>query len=88
MKLKLKDPGSAITHGIAFLLAAFGAAPLLIRSSEWCSFFCGSGEGSWRNSPLSTSIDVVTRKNLTKIADNVDHYNNVIQITVGYKFTL
>ena len=35
MKLKLKDPGSAITHGIAFLLAAFGAAPLLIRSSEW-----------------------------------------------------
>ena len=25
---------------------------------------------------------------VTKIADNVDHYNNVIQITVGYKFTL
>ena len=35
MKYKLKDPGSAITHGIAFLLAAVGAAPLLIRSSEW-----------------------------------------------------
>ena len=35
MKFKLKDPGSAITHGIAFLLAAVGAAPLLIRSSEW-----------------------------------------------------
>ena len=33
MKLKLKDPGSAITHGIAFLLAAAGAAPLLIRTS-------------------------------------------------------
>ena len=33
MKFKLKDPGSAITHGIAFLLAAVGAAPLLIRSS-------------------------------------------------------
>ena len=31
----IKDPGSAITHGIAFLLAAVGAAPLLIRSSEW-----------------------------------------------------
>ena len=26
MKFKLKDPGSAITHGIAFLLAAVGAA--------------------------------------------------------------
>lgn len=25
---------------------------------------------------------------VTKIADNVDDYNNVIQITVGYKFTL
>lgn len=35
MKFKLKDPGSAITHGIAFLLAAVGAAPLLIRSSVW-----------------------------------------------------
>lgn len=35
MKFKLKDPGSAITHGIAFLLAAAGAAPLLIRSSVW-----------------------------------------------------
>ena len=35
MKFKLKDPGSAITHRIAFLLAAVGAAPLLIRSSEW-----------------------------------------------------
>lgn len=33
MKHKLKDPGSAITHGIAFLLAAAGAAPLLIRTS-------------------------------------------------------
>ena len=25
---------------------------------------------------------------VTKLADNYDHYNNVIQITVGYKFTL
>ena len=25
---------------------------------------------------------------VTKIADNVDNYNNVIQITVGYKFAL
>ena len=25
---------------------------------------------------------------VTKVADNYDHYNNVIQITVGYKFTL
>ena len=40
MKFKLKDPGSAITHGIAFLLAAVGAAPLLIRSSY---SYCGTG---------------------------------------------
>ena len=25
---------------------------------------------------------------VTKLADNYDHYNNVIQITVGYKFSL
>ena len=31
MKFKLKDPGSAITHGIAFLLAAVGAATPFLR---------------------------------------------------------
>ena len=30
MKFKLKDPGSAITHGIDLLLAAVGAVPLII----------------------------------------------------------
>ena len=34
MKLKLKDPGSAITHGIAALLAIVAAAPLLIRAAR------------------------------------------------------
>ncbi|MDC7287230.1 hemolysin III family protein [Blautia schinkii] len=34
MKLKLKDPGSAITHGIAMLLAAVGAAPLIIKAAR------------------------------------------------------
>lgn len=34
MKLKLKDPGSAITHGIAMLLAAAGAAPLIIKAAR------------------------------------------------------
>lgn len=34
MKFKIKDPGSAITHFIAFLLAALGAAPLLIRAAR------------------------------------------------------
>lgn len=32
MNLKLKDPGSAITHGIALILAIIGAAPLLLRT--------------------------------------------------------
>ena len=34
MKLKLKDPWSAITHGIALLLAAVGATPLLLKASH------------------------------------------------------
>lgn len=34
MKLKLKDPGSAITHGIAMLLAIVGATPLLIKAAR------------------------------------------------------
>lgn len=34
MKFKLKDPGSAITHGIALLLAAVGAVPLIINAAR------------------------------------------------------
>lgn len=34
MKLKLKDPGSAITHGIAMLMAIIGAAPLMIKAAR------------------------------------------------------
>ena len=34
MKLKLKDPGSAITHGIAMLLAIVGAAPLIVKAAR------------------------------------------------------
>lgn len=34
MKFKLKDPGSAITHGIAMLLAIAGATPLLVKTAR------------------------------------------------------
>lgn len=34
MKLKLKDPGSAITHGIAMILALFSSIPLLIKAAN------------------------------------------------------
>ena len=34
MKFKLKDPGSAITHGIALLLAVTGAIPLIIKAAH------------------------------------------------------
>lgn len=34
MKLKLKDPGSAITHGIAMLLAIAETAPLIIKAAR------------------------------------------------------
>lgn len=33
MKLKLKDPGSSITHFVGMLMALFAATPLLIRAS-------------------------------------------------------
>lgn len=33
MSLKIREPGSAITHFIAMLLALFSAAPLLVRSA-------------------------------------------------------
>ena len=33
MKLKLKDPGSSITHFIGMLMALFSATPLLLRAS-------------------------------------------------------
>lgn len=34
MKLKLKDPGSAITHGIAMVLALLSSIPLLIKAAS------------------------------------------------------
>lgn len=34
MKLKLKDPGSAITHGIAAIMATIAAVPLLTRAAQ------------------------------------------------------
>lgn len=34
MRLKLKDPGSAITHGIAALLSVVAAIPLLVKASR------------------------------------------------------
>lgn len=34
MKFKLKDPGSAITHGIGMLLAVAGATPLIVKAAR------------------------------------------------------
>ena len=34
MKIKIKDPGSALTHFIAMLLALFAAAPLLGKAAR------------------------------------------------------
>lgn len=33
-KFRIKDPGSAITHGIGFLLAAIGAAPIISKAAH------------------------------------------------------
>ena len=34
MKLKIKDPGSALTHFIAMMLALFASSPLLIKAAR------------------------------------------------------
>ena len=34
MRIKIKDPGSALTHFIAMLLALFAAAPLLGKAAR------------------------------------------------------
>lgn len=34
MKFEIKDPGSAFTHFIGMLMAAFAATPLLIRAAS------------------------------------------------------
>ena len=34
LELQIKDPGSAITHFIGMLMAAFAATPLLIRAAR------------------------------------------------------
>ena len=37
MKLSVKDPGSALTHFIAMILAVLAAAPLLLKASTGSS---------------------------------------------------
>ena len=39
MKLNVKDPGSALTHFIAMILAALAAAPLIIRAFHASGWF-------------------------------------------------
>ena len=53
-KLNLKDPWSAITHGIAMLLAIAGTAPLLLRAA--------SGENAERGEFTDEEIVVVRNK--------------------------
>ena len=54
-KLNLKDPWSAITHGIAMLLAIAGTAPLLLRAASgenaaWGSVSPEEVVTAWMNS--------------------------------------
>ena len=37
----IKDPGSAITHGIALILAVVGTLPLLLKAARACG--CDGG---------------------------------------------
>ena len=43
MKFEIKDPGSAITHFIGMLMAAFAATPLLIRAARQPDMIVASG---------------------------------------------
>ena len=35
MEIKLRDPASALTHFVAFIMTAVGIAPLLIRANSY-----------------------------------------------------
>ena len=90
MKLKLKDPGSAITHFIAMILVLLGAAPMLIKAAREpdtlhliaLSIFLLSMVLLYMASTIYHSLDI--NENVNRRLRKIDHMMIFILIAGSY----
>ena len=90
MKLKLKDPGSAITHFIAIILVLIGAVPLLLKASKQTdklylialSIFIVSMLMLYTASTVNHSLDI--NEDVNRRLRKVDHMMIFILIAGSY----
>lgn len=90
MKIRLKEPGSAITHFIGMLMAVFAATPLLLKATQapdWVNFlslsvFIISMILLYGASTAYHSFDLSPR--LNKILKKMDHMMIFILIAGSY----
>jgi len=90
MRLKIKDPGSAITHFIGWLMAVFAAVPLLIRATHnpdtihliSLAIFIVSMILLYGASTIYHTLDISERVN--KILRKIDHMMIFILIAGTY----
>ena len=89
MKFKLKDPGSAITHFIAMILAILATAPLLISAADAgglqiaaLAVFTGSMILLYGASTLYHTLDISPKVN--RILKKIDHMMIFILIAGTY----
>lgn len=90
MKFKLKDPGSAITHFIAMILAILATAPLLIKAASDAgglqiaalAVFTGSMILLYGASTLYHTLDISPKVN--RILKKIDHMMIFILIAGTY----
>ena len=90
MRLKIKDPGSAITHFIGWLMAVFSAVPLLLRATHnpdtihliSLAIFIVSMILLYGASTVYHTLDISERVN--KILRKIDHMMIFILIAGSY----
>lgn len=90
MKLNVKDPGSALTHFIAMILAVLAAAPLLIKAAlsadrlhvAALAVFCVSMILLYAASTIYHTFDISVRVN--KLLRKIDHMMIFILIAGTY----
>lgn len=90
MSIKIKDPGSAITHFIGMIMAIFAATPLLIKAAREpdmvhlvsLSIFIGSMILLYAASTTYHTLDISEKWN--KILKKIDHMMIFILIAGSY----
>lgn len=90
MNIKIKDPGSAITHFIGMIMAIFAATPLLIKAAREpdmvhvvsLSIFIGSMILLYAASTTYHTLDISEKWN--KILKKIDHMMIFILIAGSY----